>query len=359
MKKIILSGIALMFAFGAANAQGWTLNGAHDDFVSATPYDSVVWSADAAVGGSSMTISRPGNHTMVINANNIGVGTSMEWPTFRVSFSPDANNPSPLNLKANGSADIVFDVENNSTGILFAKIELEDANGVKAGIEPNISDVTQSLAWGDQVNGKYPRKAVNGFVLDPESRGTFTIDLSSVEEYLGGLTRTGWVGDNGCTTDGPYCGPVTEYQIDPTKIVAVIFTVNYKDGSYIISMGKEGGDHTDDYILDPLDATSYTGEIIFHDFRIGTVTTGVNETVINRSLSVYPTPADDNLNVSFESNTGAEVSLSDVVGNRIFSTTASKGENNISINTADLPTGMYILNIATETGRVARKILVR
>jgi hypothetical protein len=360
MKKLILCGSALLLTLGLANAQGWSAKGVHDDFASATPYDSVVWSADANNGASTMAITRPGNGTLKIAASNIGKGTPNQYPTFRVNFSPNATSPSPLNLKTDKNANIVFDIENNSSNLLFAKIELEDANGIKSNYEPNISDVTSNLGWGDQVNGKYPRKANNGFVLAGNARGTFTIDLSSVEANLGGLTRTGWVGDNGCTKDGPSCGPVTAYQIDPTKIVAVIFTVNYNDGSYILSMGTEGGDHTDDYIIDPLDAASYTGNIIFHDFKIGSaVLAGMQEAIIDNSLSVYPNPADEALTVSFDAKVGANVSLTDIVGNPVYTTTSKVGSNKINVNTSDLSAGIYILKIATESGMVARKVTIK
>lgn len=355
MKKLILCGSALLFSLAFANAQGWSTTGAHDDFATETPYNDIAWSADEAVGTSSMTISRPGDGSMVIDANSIGRGTDMQWPTFRVSFA------TPLDLEAEGNADIVFDIENDSDDLLFAKIELEDASGNKSNYEPNISDITSSMGWGEY-NGKYPRKANNGFVLAGNTRGTFTIDLSSVAANLGGLTRIGWIGDggsHGCTQDGPSCGPVTAYQIDPSAIVAVIFTVNYMDGVYIFSMGD--GDHTADYILDAgLDASSYTGNIVFHDFKIGTLgTTSTKDAIVDASLSVYPNPANEDLNVSFKAKSGASVSLMNVVGNSVYSTSANAGENNIKVNTSALSSGIYILKIATENGTVARKVTIK
>ncbi len=228
---------------------------------------------------------------------------------------------------------------------------MEDADGDKSDIEPNISDILSTHTWAD--GPPYPRKANNGLVLAANSRETFRIDLSSVPAFLGGLTRSGWVGN------GPFDGPTTNYVIDPSKIVAVIFTVNYNNETVIFSQGD--GDHTADYIIEGVDIQKYTGTIKFHDFKIGsTITTGVTETAaIDASLKVYPNPASGALNVSFQSEAGAEVTLSDVVGNKVFSTTSTIGENKITMNTSSLSSGIYVLSVATENGRVARKVAIK
>ncbi len=344
MKKLILSGSALLLSLGLVKAQGWNATGAHDDFVTNSEYSGITWDAG------DFTMTRPGNYTLNFAASSVGGNGSSQTPAFRVDF--DA-----MDLSA--GADVQVDIENSSTVILVTRIVLEDADGIRATIEPNISDVTADLTWGSTVSGKYPRKADNGFVLAAGGRGTFRIDLSSVPGSVGGLTRTGW---GGCPVDGPFCGPITSYDINVEEIVAVIFEVNYDDGRYMLSMGAGDGDHTDDYIIDAGgDVVAFNGTVILHNFKIGSeLVTGTKAmTAIDRTLNVYPNPAKDILNVSFESTTGADVALTDLVGNTVFSTVANTGENKILLNTSSLTTGMYILNVSTENGKVSRKVTVK
>jgi hypothetical protein len=354
MKKLILSASALFLSLGYASAQA-TTTGAQDAFATSTEVTGIAWDA-----GTDFTMTRAGDFTLKFADANAsgGVGgkNSGVSPSFRATFA------NPLDLT--NAADVQIDITNGSAAKLIMKITLEDGNGTQATIEPNISDVTSNLGWGDAVNGKYPRKADNGFVLAANTRATYKIDLSSVAGSVGGLTRTGWIGDNGCSFNGPYCGPVTSYDIDIDDIVAVVFIVNFDDGRYMLSMGVGDGDHTDDYIIaDPDHATEvvpFNGTITLHDFKVGDVLSSATETsLIDNSLKVYPNPAKDALNVSFETMAGAEVTLSSVVGNEVYSATANAGENKITVNTADLPQGLYIVNVATETGKVARKVMIK
>ena len=80
---------------------------------------------------------------------------------------------------------------------------------------------------------------------------------------------------------------------------------------------------------------------------------------INNSLKVYPNPANDVLNVSFETSNAAEVSLSNIVGTKVYTSNAAFGSNKMAINTSGLSSGIYILNIATENGVVARKVTIK
>jgi len=356
MKKIILFGSALLLAASMTKAQtaGWTSNGAFDDFGSSTDLTGMTWAADA-----SFDITRAGDNKLVFSPAAAGSGTvggngttaGNTYPNFSVTLDQ-------MDLHSN--ADIVVDVENYSSVTLVMKIELQDVNGKKSDIEPNTSDVTPGLAWGDQVAGKYPRKANNGLVLLTGTRATFAIDLSSVDTIIGGLTRTGWVGTGGCNTDGPYCGPTTDYEIDPSQIVKVIFTVNYgSDPNYIMSMGETPPDPTGDYILTGSEAGPLDDAIVFHSFKIGTVATAVVDSKVESSLKVYPNPAKDQLNVSFDANSGAQVTLSEMNGHQVYTGSAAAGTSNLNVNTSGLNPGMYMLSISTENGKVARKVSIQ
>jgi hypothetical protein len=53
------------------------------------------------------------------------------------------------------------------------------------------------------------------------------------------------------------------------------------------------------------------------------------------------------------------VSLKDIIGNTVYTTSVGAGDNKISVPTAGLQSGMYILNIATDNGVVARKVTIK
>lgn len=79
-------------------------------------------------------------------------------------------------------------------------------------------------------------------------------------------------------------------------------------------------------------------------------------------LSVYPNPTADELNVLFTLNKAQNVSfeVTDVMG-RIVSTTSFKNlaptNQNIQLSVADLATGVYFLNIKTDSGIVSRRFV--
>ena len=361
MKKLILCGSALLLSLSFAKAQtqtteGWNANGFFDDFSSATELTDVTYNVDAH-----FTKTRAGDGSLKISTvGTIGGNGSGTYPNFQAAFSQ-------LNLLTLDNADVEFNVTNNTNGDIFVKIQLGDASNVQGDIEPNVSDVTSSVNWTDPVNGKYPRKANNGFYLAQGGTQTFRIDLSSTAN-LGGLTRVGWYGDGGaastaCGQNAPICAPTTAYQINPAQIKTLTFTVNWDDGSYCLSQGLGDGDYTDDYIPSSnSDVAAINGDIIFTYLKIGnalSTPTSITDATVNNSLKVYPNPAKEVLNVSFDAANGATVNLTDLAGHSVYTSSTSAGSNNMTINTSGIQTGMYILNVATENGNSTRKVSIR
>jgi hypothetical protein len=236
-------------------------------------------------------------------------------------------------------------------------ITLEDINGNKSIIEPDIRDVldTSSYGYAGPPTNHYRRKALNGFTLSGNVTKVIKIDLSSIPGSVGGLDAVSY---SGCAT-GPFYCPTTHYTLDPSKIKDVLLTVNF--GSSDINLSEGDGDPTLDTYVPGTSISAYTGVIKLYDFKIGTLTTtGINDpTQTDGSLSVYPNPAKETLNVSFDATGAAEVSLSDMVGNKVYSTSTNAGTNQVTMNTASLPSGIYILNVTTDKGKVARKVTIQ
>ncbi len=84
---------------------------------------------------------------------------------------------------------------------------------------------------------------------------------------------------------------------------------------------------------------------------------GVSEVQAN-TFNVYPNPASDMVELRFEGdwNTGS-VTLTDPVGRTILIRPLLNGAN--SIDVADIPEGMYVITVSTETHRFSQRLIIR
>ena len=351
MKKLLLIAGAYFLTAGLADAQvpGWMTTGAYDNFDSldfvknGANSEGVVWFADDV-----FTMERLGDGVMTLSTDSAGGAGA--YPLFGVNFndSNDDGTGTPFTVDLSDGADIKLEIENTSSQTLLVDIKLVDANDVQSEVEPNVSDVTSGSTWADPV-----RKALNGFTLAAGTKETITIDLSSVPGLIGGYSIASY--DN--CDDGPFYCPEVSYDIDITKIKSVLFRVNF--GGNNIDLSEGDGDYTKETFISGPSIVAFKGDIKIHSFGIGSgIATGIQEAVIDNSLSVYPNPAKDQLTVSFEAQSSTTVSISDVLGNEVYRSKASSGSTTTHINTSQLANGIYMLNIATNNGMVSRKLIV-
>ena len=86
------------------------------------------------------------------------------------------------------------------------------------------------------------------------------------------------------------------------------------------------------------------------------VNTGISKVNLDNYLNVYPNPASDLLHIDLNglSTEGFEVQLFDLTGKMYFT-----GHNRSSINTEEMPAGLYILTVKTDEGlSVNKKITI-
>lgn len=90
---------------------------------------------------------------------------------------------------------------------------------------------------------------------------------------------------------------------------------------------------------------------------------GVNDPANNVTVSIYPNPANERLNISTgEALKGyTRIQISDLLGKIVYVDEVSGMRANSSylINTTDFMDGLYVLKVSTETGSVSKKIIVR
>ena len=79
-----------------------------------------------------------------------------------------------------------------------------------------------------------------------------------------------------------------------------------------------------------------------------------NQSDENRSVLVYPVPADDVINVNSNSDAVYQVSINDAFGNEMKVWRELRGLT--SLNIQDFPNGIYILHISSQDSSIVRRI---
>ncbi len=94
----------------------------------------------------------------------------------------------------------------------------------------------------------------------------------------------------------------------------------------------------------------------------GSQSSGIDDIFTNtQSISLFPNPATNDLNVSFElvKKSNVTFNMVNLLGQSIneYSNTFNAGQNTATFSINDLPAGIYFLNITTEEGAIQRKFV--
>jgi len=173
------------------------------------------------------------------------------------------------------------------------------------------------------------------------------------------VTETGEIVANG----GPYD--------TPNKMYTIPVTLAEGAECYVFKIFDAGGDGiccsngSGFYGLE-----SNTGAAMFSGGEFGSaesrqfsgnVTLGIQDIENNSLTSVYPNPAKDNLTVvvNVSDIKTASIDILSIVGKRVFSQTVSNlssGKNEININTSNMPSGIYFVNIKYKNTNEVHKL---
>ncbi|MDB5256956.1 MAG: hypothetical protein JWM14_1651 [Chitinophagaceae bacterium] len=381
MKKLLLCAGALAFSISLANAQaGKFPTYAYDDFQQVAQYENgdgtggIYWysgNADAV------------NGTRAVGSSTFSFSNASAGVTYlSADFGSADLGTTPLFIDLTTMSDIEVDLKNTSgSSDLQLRVYLKDVNNKYLEIEPNISDcvgvpdfgtANPNAVWTDDNlvypspsgypgdPAVYPRVAYNGFIIPSNTRKTYRIDLSSVSTAKGGRFAGTYTG--GTPINSPQSSAPTSATFDITKVHAVEFVFN-EDTPFNLSDGAlDIGSYQFD--AEGISQSDYTGNIVFYSFKVGSIlnpliTAVTTDAAVDGSLTAYPNPAKETLNVTFESTSGATVSLTDIYGNSVYTTAASAGDNQIKVNTSNFTKGMYILNVTTEKGKASRKVSIQ
>ena len=90
---------------------------------------------------------------------------------------------------------------------------------------------------------------------------------------------------------------------------------------------------------------------------------GIEELFEDGDLSVFPNPAKDRINLSFnlKENTKIDLSLNDISGKKLLFETfnANEGNNQLNLDVSNILKGVYILNIETSKGSLNYKVVIK
>jgi hypothetical protein len=96
-------------------------------------------------------------------------------------------------------------------------------------------------------------------------------------------------------------------------------------------------------------------------YRSGEVTTSIDNNIASDiSLKAYPNPADEQLNISLNLPHSAKIKIEilDLQG-RLIRSQHTQGMNNISLNTADIAPGIFLLVVQTSEGKASQLITIK
>ena len=87
-----------------------------------------------------------------------------------------------------------------------------------------------------------------------------------------------------------------------------------------------------------------------------------HEVISLNASYIYPNPAKDNLQVSITStiNNKLEISVVNLIGETLKTTTSTvvNGNNTISFEVTDLPSGMYLVRLKLGSNSISKKLIV-
>jgi len=123
------------------------------------------------------------------------------------------------------------------------------------------------------------------------------------------------------------------------------YTITNQDGTILASGGDFGAEER--VVL------NITNEVI----------TDIQQPLDKNTFQVFPNPAQDNFNISFDLNETSDVSMImyNALGKQVKSlqnTRYSAGQNTIEMSTRHLPSGLYFVTLHTEGGDFSKRITI-
>jgi hypothetical protein len=186
-----------------------------------------------------------------------------------------------------------------------------------------------------------------------------TYDSTNLNQDIGILTKdadetyaaSGADAQQPCYSGSDYSNDINiighSWMVNDTTIPGLAYYVTGPTGSYKLVITGFGG--------------AATGVV---DFTVGICATqaGISQIGPDMTVSIYPLPATDHINVTVSSyaDNNTTIKLLDMSGRLILSQhiNTNSGENSTTLNVVSIQSGSYILSVANGTGQVNKMITI-
>ena len=256
---------------------------------------------------------------------------------------PDPNVISPLQLIRPGSAYMIINKAGANYSITFPSFDFNAATVSKAVVPPAGTDYV--TPWNTPVNTAQPH-----FILFADE----VISTMQAGDIVGAFDRY------------DACVGTTEIGVKTDLIKLLVMGDDpsteaidgYQDGENMtFKLYRPSTEETFDvtFIYDA-NYPSYDNKFAIYGVSnvtgMTTTLTSVNELVVDRSVNVYPNPANEVINIASDYDL-RKVTLVNYVGQTVFSQVVDG--NNFQINVSNFVNGMYFVRIETVQGNVVTK----
>ena len=102
--------------------------------------------------------------------------------------------------------------------------------------------------------------------------------------------------------------------------------------------------------------SSATSTFFFDDIIAQSISTSINPSQVIETISCFPNPAKDRLTFRSEQYLMEEISIYDLLGNKVLAIT--QNNSTITVNTSDWASGIYLARITTKAGDSTVKIMI-
>ena len=280
-----------------------------------------VWSTTATTATISVTTS--GSYTVTVTDVN-GCAATSAATTVNVSNAPAPTINATATQACEG--DVVTITASTSDSYLWSTGATTQSIDVTA-TATNVNVVTTNANACNGVGASAPITVT--FNTTPTAAGTMTLvgNVATFTNTSTGATSYSW--DFGDFTNSSATAPAHAYAVN---------------GAYTVVLTAINGNCTDTTIF------------------LVDVTVGINEVATSSNLTIFPNPANETVNVSFEQNTNdlIQIELIDATGRVIAQESSLEiGTNNVSFEVTNLSSGFYTVRLTNANGSENQKLMIQ
>jgi hypothetical protein len=270
-----------------------------------------------------ITVTSSGTYIVTVTDVN-GCAATSAATTVNVSNAPAPTINATATQACDG--DIVTITASTSDSYLWSTGATTQSIDVTA-TATNVNVVTTNANACNGVGASAPITVT--FNTTPTAAGTMTLagNVATFTNTSTGATSYSW--DFGDFTNSSATAPAHAYAVN---------------GTYTVILTAINGNCTDTTVF------------------IVDVTVGLNELASSSNLTIFPNPANETVNVSFEQNTNdlIQIELIDATGRVIAQNQSIEiGTNNVSFDVTNLSSGFYTVRLTNANGTENQKLMIQ